>query len=184
MRESPTSRPDSLAGLLLLAHPRLRDPNFRRTVVLMSAHDANGAMGVVLNRPLGKRLGELNGEFALGALASVPLFTGGPVQTEQLLLVGWQPQADGFRLHFGLEPERAHQLVGEEGAQIRAFLGYSGWGGGQLEGELEQNTWVIADVPPDILTCAPGGEMWRAVLGGLGQEWRLFADEPEDTSQN
>lgn len=184
MRERRSNRPDSLAGSLLLAHPRLRDPNFRRTVVLMSAHDTNGAMGVVLNRPLGRHLGELNGEFALGALATVPLFTGGPVQTEQLLLVGWQPQEDGLRLHFGIEPERASQLVAEEGVQIRGFLGYSGWGGGQLENELNQNTWIITDVPADLLTCAPGGEMWRSVLGGLGQEWRLFADEPEDASDN
>ncbi len=184
MRESRSPRPDSLAGSLLLAHPRLRDPNFRRAVVLMSAHDANGAMGVVLNRPLGRRLGELNGEFALGALAGVPLFTGGPVQTEQLLLVAWQPQSEGFRLHFGIEPERASQLVVEDGVQIRAFLGYSGWSGGQLEGELAQNTWIISDVPADLLTCAPSGEMWRSVLGGLGEEWRLFADEPEDASGN
>lgn len=184
MREHSTPPPDSLAGSLLLAHPRLRDPNFRRTVVLMSAHDTNGAMGVVLNRPLGRHLGELNGEFALGALSGVPLFTGGPVQTEQLLLVGWQPQDDGFRLHFGLEPARAAELAGEEGVQIRAFLGYAGWSGGQLEGEMGQNTWVIAAVPADLLTCAPGGEMWRSILGGLGQEWRLFADEPEDASGN
>lgn len=184
MRERRTSRPASLAGSLLLAHPQLRDPNFRRTVVLMSAHDTNGAMGVVLNRPLGRHLGELNGEFALGALASVPLFTGGPVQGEQLLLVGWQPQTDGFRLHFGIEPERATELVAGEGVQVRAFLGYSGWAGGQLENELKLNTWIVTDVPADLLSRAPGGEMWRTVLGALGEEWRLFADEPEDTSGN
>jgi len=184
MRERRHTTKQSLAGSLLLAHPGMRDPNFRRTVVLMSAHNADGAVGVVLNRPMGKRLGELNGEFALGALAGVPLFTGGPVQTEQLLLVAWQPQADGFRLHFGLEPDRAGQLVTEEGTQLRAFLGYSGWSGGQLEKELKQNTWIVTDVPAGLLTHPQDGRMWREVLGALGQEWRLLADEPEDTSQN
>lgn len=169
---------------MLLAHPALKDPNFRRAVVLMSAHSSEGAMGVVLNRPLGKHLGELNGEFALGALASVPIFTGGPVQTEQLLLVAWQPQPDGFRLHFGVEPDRATQLAAEEGTEVRAFLGYSGWSGGQLEKELKQNTWIVADVPAGLLSQPPGTGLWRSVLGALGDEWRLLADEPEDTSLN
>lgn len=150
----------------------------------MSAHNADGAMGVVLNRPLGKHLGELNGDFALGALAGVPIFKGGPVQTEQLILVAWQPQEDGFRLHFGIEPDRAAQLATEEGTQLRAFLGYSGWSGGQLENELKQNTWIVTDVPAGLLGHAEGHEMWRDVLSGLGEEWRLLANEPEDTSLN
>ena len=145
MRERRQSEKDSIAGSLLLAHPSLRDPNFRRAVVLMSVHNAEGAMGVVLNRPLGKRLGQLNGEFALGALAGVPLFSGGPVQTEQLLLVAWQNQADGFRLHFGIEPDRAGQLATEEGTELRAFLGYSGWSGGQLEKELKHGESLKID---------------------------------------
>ena len=70
MRERRQETKDTLAGSLLLAHPSMRDPNIRRSVVLMSVHNAEGAMGVVLNRPMGKRLGEFSGEFALGALAA------------------------------------------------------------------------------------------------------------------
>jgi putative transcriptional regulator len=184
VRERRKLEKESFAGSLLLAHPTLRDPNFRRAVVLMSVHNADGAMGVVLNRPLGKRLGELNGEFALGALAGVPLFVGGPVQTEQLLLVAWQNQEDGFRLHFGIEPDRAGQLAMEEGTELRAFLGYSGWSSGQLEKELKHETWIISDVPADLLTHKQDQQLWRLVLGALGEEWRLLADEPEDTSLN
>lgn len=184
MRERQKSSKESLAGSVLLAHPTLRDPNFRRTVVLMSLHNAEGAMGVVLNRPLGKVLGDLNTEFALGALARVPLFSGGPVETAQLLLVAWQPQAGGFKLHFGVEPDRAEQLVAEEGVQVRAFLGYSGWSGGQLEGELKQNTWIVTDLEPGLLEHPQDKGLWSTVLGGLGEEWRLLADEPEDTSLN
>jgi putative transcriptional regulator len=184
MRERRQSQKESIAGSLLLAHPALRDPNFRRAVVLMSVHNEEGAMGVVLNRPLDKKLGELDGAFALGTLAGVPLFSGGPVQTDQLLLVAWQSQVDGFRLHFGIEPERATQLMSEEGTVMRAFLGYSGWSGGQLEKELKHDTWIVTDVPGDLLSHKQDNELWRWVLGGLGEEWRLLAEEPEDTSLN
>lgn len=184
MRESRQSPRQSLAGSLLLAHPGMRDPNFRRAIVLMSVHNAEGAMGVVLNRPTGQRLGELNGEFALGALAHVPLFRGGPVKPEQLVLVAWQPQEEGFRLHFGVEPDRAAQLATEEGTKLRAFLGYSGWGGGQLEEELKLKTWLVTEMPVDLLDGPQDAAMWRSVVGSLGQEWRLLAEEPDDTSVN
>ena len=121
---------DTLAGQLLLAHPALRDPNFRRSVILLSAHSAEGAMGVVLNRPLDKQLGELNSEFAFGPLAGVPVYAGGPVEPEQLIIVSWQwlKEESAFQLHFGIEPEQAAALVGTPGVTLRAFVGYSGWG--------------------------------------------------------
>ncbi len=185
MRERrTTTKKDSVAGSLLLAHPTLRDPNFRRTVVLMSVHDGNGAMGVVLNRPLNRRLGELNGDFALGALASVPLFNGGPVKQDQLILAAWEAQPDGFRLHFGLEPAKAEQLLSTPGSHVRAFLGYSGWSRGQLEKELKQDAWVQADIPHDLLGHSQDNALWRVILGREGDAWRLLANEPEDTSLN
>ena len=150
----------------------------------MSAHNAEGAMGVVMNRPMGKRLGELNGEFALGPLAGVPLFTGGPVQVQQLVLVAWQIWPGGFRLHFGIEPAKAIQLLADDGTQVRAFLGYSGWSAGQLENEMKHQTWVVADVPDDLLAQTSDESLWRTVLGRAGPEWRLFADEPENPEQN
>jgi putative transcriptional regulator len=184
MRERGQETKSSIAGSLLLAHPVLRDPNFRRTVVLMSSHGPEGAMGVVLNRPLGQRLGELNGEFALGPLTSVPIFSGGPVETKQLLLAAWQTRDDGFQMHFGIEPERAAQMAAEKNTHIRAFLGYSGWTKGQLEEELKHETWIVTDVPVDLLEHPQDDGLWRGVLGSVGDEWRLLADEPEDPSRN
>lgn len=184
MRERRKTSRETYAGTLLLAHPAMRDPNFRRSVVLMSAHNAEGAMGVVLNRPLGKRLGELSGDFALGPLAGVPVYTGGPVQTEQLVLAAWQQRDDGFRLHFGIDPEKAQQLLDEEGTHVRAFLGYSGWSGGQLENEMKMKTWVVADVPEDLLEHTQDEELWRIVLGREGAEWKLLANEPEHPEGN
>jgi len=184
MRERSSKTKESLAGSLLLAHPALQDPNFRRTVILMSEHNADGAMGVVLNRPMGKRLGELNGDFALGPLAGVPLYQGGPVHPEQLILAAWETKDDGFRLHFGLEPAKAGQLLAESGTMVRAFLGYSGWSGGQLEKELKHNTWVVADIPVDLLESTQDNSLWSSILGREGDEWRLLAGEPEDPGLN
>jgi putative transcriptional regulator len=184
MRGSRPVTKETLAGSLLLAHPAMKDPNFRRSVVLMSAHNADGAMGVVLNRPLGKRLGELSGEFALGPLAGVPLFTGGPVQTQQLVLAAWQARDDGFRLHFGIEPDKAAQMLAEEGTHLRGFLGYSGWSAGQLENEMKHRTWVVADVPEDLLTHAQDDSLWRTVLSREGAEWHLLAHEPDEPERN
>ena len=178
------STQQSLAGSLLLAHPVLRDPNFRRTAVLMSTHGPEGAMGVVLNRPLGKQLGELKTDFALGPLASTPIYLGGPVQTEQLILAAWQAREDAFQLHFGIDPEKAVQLLEDEATQMRAYLGYSGWGAGQLETELKSGTWIVASPPADLFERPVKEALWRSLLSDEGGEWLLMADEPEEPGKN
>lgn len=184
MRSRPTSTFTSLAGSLLLAHPALRDPNFRRSVVLLSAHDAEGAMGLVLNRPAGQRLAQLSGDFALGPLADVPVFFGGPVETERLAIAAWQSRDDGFQLHFGLEPDKARELLERGDVHLRGFLGYAGWSAGQLEGEMARETWVVADVPEDLPAQPQDELLWRKVLGRKGGRWRLLADEPDEPRWN
>lgn len=184
-----TRHPDSfsvLGGSLLLAHPALKDDNFKHTVILIASHDNDGAMGVVLNRPLEKKLGDLSEEFAAGALAGVPLFAGGPVQPAQVILCVWRPhpESDGFQLMFGLDPERAAELIGEEGVHMRAFLGYAGWTGGQLEDEMQRDTWVVSPLVADLLEDSPDEQLWRDLLGQIDDEWKLLANEPEDPSLN
>ena len=153
----------SMAGSLLLAHPGMHDPNFSRTVVLLSTHGEDGAMGLVLNRPMSKHLGELNAEFAASALAGVPIYQGGPVQTSQLVLAAWQPDplGDGFKLYFGIDVGKAESLLGETGVHVRAFLGYSGWMKGQLENELLHHTWVVAPVNSELIDREEGPALWR-----------------------
>jgi putative transcriptional regulator len=183
-RPAKSGDPECLAGSLLLAHPSLRDPNFRRTVVLMTSHGPEGAMGVVINRPLQKRLGELSGDFALGPLAGVPLFSGGPVQNEQLIIAAWRAHSHGFQLHLGIDPYKAGQLLAEQGAEVRAFFGYSGWSAGQLENELKLRTWIVAHAPIDLFRQPNDILLWRKVLGQEGAEWRLLVDEPEEPGEN
>jgi putative transcriptional regulator len=177
---------EGLAGTLLLAHPQLRDPNFFRTVVLMSVHNSEGALGVVLNRPLGKTVGDLGPEFAGTPLASVPVYGGGPVNPDQLILVAWEhePQEGAFKLYFGLEPSKLEELSHRPGLQVRAFLGYSGWSGGQLENEMKHRSWLVSALPADLLGRAEGADLWRQALGALGPEWRLQAGEPDDPARN
>ncbi len=175
-----------LSGSLLLAHPSLREETFKHTVILIASHDEGGAMGVVLNRPLGKCLGDLNTEFGLSALANVPLFTGGPVQPTQVILCVWRPhpEHDGFQLMFGIDPQRAEELMNEDGVHMRAFLGYAGWTAGQLEDELRRDTWVVSPLVADLLEDSPDEQLWRDLLGQLDDEWRLLANEPDDPSLN
>jgi putative transcriptional regulator len=184
MKRSFDNVPESLAGSILLAHPILRDPNFKRTAVLMSTHSPEGAMGVVLNRPLGKRLGELKGNFSEGPLSSTPIFTGGPVNTEQLILAAWQCREDAFQLHFGIDPEKAVELLGDKRTRLRAYLGYSGWSAGQLENELDSGTWIVASPPADLFERPMQDSLWRSLLADEGDEWKLFVDEPEETGKN
>ncbi len=175
-----------LSGSLLLAHPVLRDPNFRHSVILLSAHTDDGAMGIVLNRPTGQHLGEVNEAFAGGKLATVPVYKGGPVSTEQLILAAWMASSDeaSFKLYFGIDPAKALEL-GAAGMELRAFLGYAGWTGGQLEGELRQNTWVVRPVGgEELLTNMSGRSMWRELLTDISPELRVLADEPENPEVN
>ncbi len=187
MKERRTARkPASLAGQLLLASPGLREATFKRTVILLSAHDADGAMGVVLNRPLGKQLAGLNPEFAFGPLAAVPLYAGGPVEPEQLVFVAWQwLNAEGaFQLQFGLAPEKAAELAGTPGVVLRAFLGYAGWGKGQLENEMKHDTWFATAVDGARLEDTDGVGLWRNLLGSIDPDLRFLANEPDDPTVN
>jgi putative transcriptional regulator len=181
-----SKQPGSLAGQLLLAHPALRDPNFVRTVILMSSHDEEGAMGVVLNRPLKKSLSELNADFTLTPLANVPVYSGGPVETEKVILVAWQWRElhDEFQLNFGIEADEAGKMAGKPNLTLRAFLGYSGWTKGQLENEMKQQTWFTVPGADYNLNAEEGTGLWRMILGSLAPELKLLADEPEDPALN
>lgn len=182
------SLPESLAGHLLLAHPALRDENFRRTVVLLSSHDGEGAMGVVLNRPTGRKLADFGADFVLGPLAGVPVFTGGPVAPRQLILCAWrlrpEEEGEGVQLLFGLDAARAVELAEEPGVHLRAYLGHAGWSGGQLEGELEGDSWVVTEMDAELPELAPDVTLWRHLLGAVDPGWRLHAGEPDDPGLN
>src|SRR3954453_17398514 len=124
MRNLGEGMPLSLAGSLLVAHPNMLDPNFRRAVLFISAHDPeDGAMGVILNRPLDKQVADLVGDAPPDGLADVPVFLGGPVGKNQLMFAAFEwEDANGLKLNHNVDMTEAHELVGEDPASIRAFV--------------------------------------------------------------
>ena len=142
------------AGNLLPAHSRLLDPNFRRTVILLSAHsDTEGSVGVIVNRAMGQTLGEFDSELARSKLASIPLFVGGPVATDQLILVAWKwsLEESTFKLYFEIDGEKAQSICGKDPAfQLSGFLGHAGWNEGQLNAELDQGSCVLTGCLPAL----------------------------------
>ena len=179
--------PENYSGTLLISHPAMLDPNFRRTVVLLSAHSKeDGALGVVLNKPMDKCLGEIEEKFAFSPLAQVPIYSGGPVATDQILLVAWtwSEEESTFKLFFGIDPDRASELMEYSNATVRAYQGYSGWSGGQLEGELEQDSWIISQVKNRFVDKLDGDSLWQKILLEQGTRYLLDAHAPEDPSLN
>jgi len=174
------------SGSLLLSHPGLKDPHFCKSVVLLSAHSKeDGALGVIINRPMNQNLGDLEERFAFGPLAQVPLYEGGPVANDQILLVAWQwlPEQSTFKLYFGIDPERAEALL-EEHLEVRAFQGYSGWGEGQLEGEIELDSWIVQPIKANLDKDLEGEDLWHWAIARLGPRFMLDADTPDDPSVN
>src|SRR5437763_3443836 len=121
----------SLAGSLLIAHPNLVDPNFRRTVLFISAHDpADGALGLILNRPLDKQVADGVSETPPADLAGLPVFLGGPVGKNQLMFAAFEwRKGEGLKLNHDVAFQGTGSVVGQKPPlSICAFVGYAGWG--------------------------------------------------------
>ncbi len=185
MRESPEP-PPNFTGQLLVAHPNMRDPNFRRSVLFISAHNAtDGAMGVILNRPLDKQVSELVPHDTPEDLGDVPVYVGGPVATNELMFAAldWQENSV-LTLNQNLPLGRPICPPENESGAIRAFVGYTGWTAGQLEQELAQHAWILRK--PERAALAPERlpELWFEIMRGLGPWFRMVAAEPDDPSLN
>jgi putative transcriptional regulator len=181
----------SCAGRLLVATPRLVDPNFHRAVLLMLDHDEEGALGVVLNRPTQLPLSAVLPGWSDAVVSPPLLFTGGPVAEESALAIGLAagsgPEQSFKRLtgDFGLvdldaEPyDVLADLVG-----VRVFSGYAGWSPGQLEMEVAEGSWYIVEaLTTDVLDPRPG-ELWRTVLRRQPNEMAYLATLPDDPTLN
>jgi putative transcriptional regulator len=181
------SKRSELIGTLLVAHPSLLDPNFRRTVLILSEHDVQqGAFGLILNRPTEQTVGELMEGQALGRLREVPVFIGGPVAGDQLTFAAFFWDASKGRMecrhHLGLE--EAEAALWKERAVVRAFIGYAGWGRWQLERELSQQSWVVGRPTPDLFELGRVGDVWKDALVPLGPSFQLMAEAPEQLGLN
>src|SRR5438046_10470912 len=144
----------NFAGSLQVAHPNMVGPNFRRTVLFVSEHEPNeGALGVVINRPLDRPVAELVSDTPPAELANVPVFLGGPVGKSQLMFAAfeWQKGA-GLKLNHEIAFGGTSAGLGQKASVATcAFVGYAGWGAGQLEAEMIQKAWLVQKPSPTSL---------------------------------
>jgi len=179
---------ESLSGQLLVAQPSLLDPNFKRTVVLLSMHSVEeGAMGVVLNRPAGQTLGEYKQDLQFSPVADTPVYHGGPVGTDQFLLAAWRwpVDRDAFELHFGITQDNLQELRAQHSdLEARCFLGHSGWSPQQLEQEIQQNAWLLSPLHLDLLRQHQDVELWKKLICEIQPDFRIEADAPDDPFLN
>ncbi|MBI2766017.1 MAG: YqgE/AlgH family protein [Chloroflexi bacterium] len=183
---------DSLAGKLLVATPSLLDANFYRSVIFVCEHGPGGALGLIINRPVWAA--DVAEHLAMWEpQTSYPrvLFAGGPVEPSSALALGraaGQPASDSFApvahgaglVSLSREPAE----LGFEFTDLRVFTGYAGWGEGQLEEEIKQESWFVVNSEPGDLF---GGEpefLWRTVLRRQPGALAMFAYFPEDPRAN
>lgn len=142
-------------------------------------------MGVILNRPLDKQVADLVGEVPPDGLADVPVFLGGPVGKNQLMFAAFEwIDGNGLKLNHNVGVDEAHERIEEDPASIRAFVGYAGWQGGQLEAEMKQKAWILQKPDPAVLTPARLPKLWFDIMRGLGPWYKLLAAAPDDPSLN
>jgi putative transcriptional regulator len=197
--------PESLAGRLLVATPVIGDPNFDRTVVFLLGHDHDGALGVVVNRPTDV---DVEGSLPQWASISAPpavVFVGGPVEQAGAIGLGrpspgvplegrspgdwdamWSPIPDVAdavgplaTLDLHADPTLSPGLDA-----VRVYAGHSGWGPGQLEGEIVQGAWLVADARAEDLWSDRPDLLWRRVLQRQSGEAAWLALAPRDPSTN
>jgi putative transcriptional regulator len=173
---------ESLRGQLLIAAPSLFD-YFRRAVVLVLEHTEDGAMGVVLGRESETSVAEAVPLLSPFAHDGEMVQIGGPVSPESVVALGeFDDIADAGLQVVGslgtLDPESGNSSL----RRLRVYAGYAGWGAGQLDGELEQEAWVVVPAAPDDPFA--DGDIWAAALARKGGSYRLMATMPADPSLN
>jgi putative transcriptional regulator len=177
----------SLQGKLLVASPHLGDGNFFRSVVLLVKHDADGAFGLILNRPLNSTLTEVweaiqqeaaeAGEPAELPLADLqhgeqPLYVGGPVEGPLVILHSLKKYSEAQVMngvHFAAHRDHIRKVITQTKKPFRVFSGYAGWGGGQLEGELQAGGWLISEANKELIFYT-ADDLWEKVVQGIAEQ--------------
>ncbi|MDR2187606.1 MAG: YqgE/AlgH family protein [Azonexus sp.] len=177
----------NLTDHFLIAMPALQDPYFAHALVYICEHNENGALGIIVNRPIDLNLTDLLAKIDLkleqGDLGRMPVYFGGPVQLDRGLVLhrprgGWQSTLT-VNEDIGLTSSRdvlAAVAATGQPAEILVTLGYSGWGAGQLENELAQNSWLTVPASAAILFDLPPEERLPAAMQNLGISFSQLSD--------
>ena len=178
-------------GRLLISEPFMNDPNFRRSVILLTEHGELGTVGFVLNHPTNLLLKDLIPELAS---AHFKVFNGGPVELDTIHFI----HRCYDKLHSGEEIAAGIYWGGNFEAlkilitngdlsenEVKFFIGYSGWGEEQLDTEIKENTWIVSDkYQPDVLFSTDEEEAWRQVIVNLGPRYAHVSKFPENPNLN
>jgi putative transcriptional regulator len=178
------------AGILLIADPFLKDPNFKRSVIFLCEHQSEGSFGFLLNKTYEYSLKDLvrNAEDL-----EIPVFFGGPVQTDTIhflhqypdLIQGGSEVTDG--IYWGGDFEKAIALIrsGEiKPGKIRFYIGYSGWAGGQLDDELKEKSWLSVKASQQLIFHKKADEIWKEAIKHLGGNYLMMINFPTDPQLN
>ena len=184
MPDEPSSF-TSLKGQVLVATTGLQDPNFKQSLIWLADHTEEGALGFILNRPVDKTLGDVAGGPGMTeALLRVPLAFGGPVQPQQLALVVYLREQDQWRCRWGMPVSKVESYVADAEARVRAYMGYAGWGEGQLERELEELAWRVVAPEEALLDLRLVRGMWSLLIR-RDERWKALRSRmPEDEQLN
>ena len=171
----------------LIAMPALADPNFHHSVTLICEHNAEGALGIVINQPTDIRVGELLDHLEIETerteLAALPVYGGGPVEMERGFVLH-QPVGEwegSLKVTEDLALTTSRDILealaqGRGPERVLLALGYAGWGAGQLEQEMADNAWLTSPANPDIIFETPPDQRWRAAAEQLGIDLSLLSD--------
>ncbi len=179
---------DTLTGQLLIAGSAMFDPHFRRAVVLVGQHDEDGAVGVVLNRPLDIPVRDAVPE--LGALVGPDdvVLEGGPVREEGVVVVAeFSDPSRAEILAFGAVgflPPESEDDIATAIVRARVFAGYAGWGPSQLEAEMEEDSWIVEPAMPGDVFHPDPRHLWEDVLRRKGPQYDMLRLMPVDPSMN
>lgn len=177
-------------GRLLISEPFLPDPNFERTVVLLCEHNEEGSFGFVLNKPSILKVNEVMQD--LEGVENL-VFVGGPVQQDTLHFIHRNASLENAveiveKIYWGGAFENLMAMLDSRqitAVDIRFFLGYSGWGPGQLDSELAQDSWIVCDYVTDQLLFDTGPDvMWRKALENMGGRFSMYSNYPVDPRLN
>jgi putative transcriptional regulator len=190
-----------LGGSFLVSEIALMDPNFNKTVVMMISHDDNGAFGLVVNRPSPFTLGDVVEGLDDTPAGSIPVFIGGPVQQEILFLLhagfpGHPPDEDAAVPVEGVISEPAtmslidylkdkwSSLPTEDRPAVRVYAGYSGWGPGQLEGELKAEAWIVVKATQELIFRPDAAGAWEEAFARKGPLYQIILQTGFKPSMN
>ena len=179
-------------GIFLIADPKLRDPNFSQTVVLLCEHNDQGSLGVVVNRPTTLRLSEALPTLKDTHSMADVLYSGGPVQPDHIVALYRADKkvpeskhvADGMYLGGSISVLKDMLTSPSPTHSIRAYIGYAGWGSNQLESELGESVWKLVPADQKFVFDTEPVKVWSTLLSSLGDEYSIYARMPADPSMN